>query len=441
MNKFFLSLLVGVFLNLSVSADEINKYIKNQTFGVGSTVAVHVLDNNNNKVIYKKNENKSLNPASILKVLTFGASYDVLGEDYIFETGLYQDEEKNIYIKLGGDVLLNQDNLNLLVGNLKDIDFKEIYIDDSIFDKEKYPNSWIDEDKWPNQRMISPYIIDGNFVDVAINRSSLAKKVDIIQENEYKIAFINELSISDVHNIEIKRNYGDDSLIVNLTGTVAKDDVLHLPVLKPEINFNIKLNKALDKNKIIHSNIIGVKKVPKNSRKIASVGHTIQEISKLILHNSDNFTSEVVFKVAASKKNNYLKEATLSDAIKIFEEFYAPYLSKHDTIADASGVSRENKLCLKTISNILTKLFKNENYKKLLPTANQGTMKERLIFLQDNLRAKTGSMRELSALTANFKTRNNTDIIFVSIVQDSPKRKSLLKNYENGLIGLIYKKY
>jgi D-alanyl-D-alanine carboxypeptidase len=87
----------------------------------------------------------------------------VLGADYELETALYEDLDKNIYLKLSGDVLLTQDNLNKLISKLKNKQINNIYIDDSIFAREKYPASWLEEDKWPNQRMISPYIIDKNF--------------------------------------------------------------------------------------------------------------------------------------------------------------------------------------------------------------------------------------------------------------------------------------
>lgn len=440
MKKILLSLLVSISFVLNVNANEINKHVKKTSFGIGSKVGVYVLDADSAKVIYRKNEDKYLNPASVLKLLTFGVSYDVLGPDYIFETALYQDDDKNIYLKLGGDVLLNQKDLNKLISVLKNIDYREIYIDDTIFNDEKYPTSWLEEDKWPNQRMITPYIIDKNFVDISINRSSLAKKVDIIQDDDYKIAFINQLSIDEKQNIKIERVYGEDSLIVNLQGTVVKDEILKLPVLNSEIYFNVRLNSALDKNNIVHNNIISSKKTPCNSKKIASVGHSIEEISKLILHNSDNFASEVVFKVAASKY--YCKDyVTLADAIAMFNKFYAPFLSEKDVIADGSGVSRDSLLSVKTIVNMLNKILKSENYKNLIPTSGEGTLAERLIFLNGNFKAKTGTMRKLSSLAGTFKTRNNTTVVFASIVQNSSKRKSLLKNFENTLVGLIYKKY
>ena len=105
------------------------------------------------------------------------------------------------------DFFKNKD-LNNLIANLKDLKINEIYIDDSVFDKTPYPTTWLDEDKWPNQGMITPYIIDNNTVKIAINRSSLAKKVDIIQEDEYKIPFINELKIGEKQDIKIARLYG-----------------------------------------------------------------------------------------------------------------------------------------------------------------------------------------------------------------------------------------
>ena len=295
MKKIFLSLLTSLIFASYTFANEIKQHVKNTSFGVGSKVGLYIINFDNGKEIYKKNEYKSLNPASLLKLLSFGVSYDVLGPQYAFETALYQDNEKNIYVKLGGDVLLTQTDLNYLISNLKNVEYKDIYIDDSIFDKVQYPSSWLKEDIWPNQRAITPYVIDNNFVNVAINRSSLARKVDIIQNDEYKISFINELKIDDKQDIKIVQLYGKDSLIVNLQGSVAEDANLKIPVLRPDINFNVKLNKALDKNNILHSKIIASKKAPLNSKKIAFVSHSIEEVSKLILHNSDNFASEVVF--------------------------------------------------------------------------------------------------------------------------------------------------
>ena len=50
-------------------------------------------------------------------------------------------------------------------------------------------------------------------------------------------------------------------------------------------------------------------------------------------------------------------------------------------------------------------------------------------------------MRKLSAICADVKTRNDNEILITAIIQDENKRKALLKNFENSLIGIIYKHY
>lgn len=441
---FFLILFFSLFiLNLAADANEIDKYIKESGILSRSTAAVLVTGADNNSVLYKKNEKKLLNPASVLKVLTFGVSYLTLGADYNFETSIYKDTQNNLYIKLSGDTLLTQDDLNNLFYKLKSkfdvTKINNIYIDDTIIDKTPYPSGWMEDDIWPFSRAITPYIVDKNYVKVAINRSSLATKVDIIQNDPYKFAFINELVLGDKQNIKISRKYGENSPIITLYGTVTKDEIRQIPVLLPEVNFNIKLRKAIDKNEIKYFNKINPKKLPSNSTKLVSVSHSLDKISKEILHYSDNFSAEVVFRVAAAKFINYSHPATLEDAIEMFKNKFP--LEEGVTLADASGVSRYNLLSCEFINKILFELFKSEDFKKLLATSNQGTLCDRLLFLNNNLRAKTGTLSSMSSIAGTLKTRKQNDIIFSIIVQNSPKRKAVLKNFEDSIITIIYRKY
>ncbi|MBQ9149321.1 D-alanyl-D-alanine carboxypeptidase, partial [bacterium] len=306
-------------------------------------------------------------------------------------------------------------------------------------DKTPYPNTWLKEDEWPNYGMVTPYIIDSNLIQISINRSSLSKKVDVISNSEYKIPIINELEIGEKNNFQILRLYGEDSSIINLKGEISQDEQLNLFVLKPELNFNIKLNSALEKNGIIHNEKAEVKIVPSNAKKIASIERPIRDIARLVLHNSCNIESEVIFKVAASKY--YDKTASLDDAIKMFMEFHGNKFGKNEKIVDASGVSRENKISLKTLNAILFDLYKKTDLITLLPTADEGTLSERLVFLKGNLKAKTGTLKKYSSLNGVLTTRNNNKVIFSIAVQNSDKRKSLLKNFENTLVGIIYKNY
>lgn len=439
MKKIFKLFIFLFLLSSFVFANPITNYIKNSNFDEEAKVALYLLDYKNGKTLYKRNENLLLNPASGLKLLTLGVSYMVLGSDYNFETGLYQDDDNNFYIKLGGDILLKKEELIKLLSNLKGKNINNIYIDDTIFDKVPYPSSWLDEDKWPDYGMVSPYYIDFNTTEISLKKSYLTNQIEITQNDIYKIPIINELKLGSTNKIKIEKLYGDDSSIVNLKGTISDDRKFNLYVVKPEINFNVKLNYALEKNGFICNRKIDVKKVPDDAKKIATIDRPIDEIAKLVLHQSNNIASEIVFKVAASKY--YQKEATFDDSIKMFMDFYGKKMKKDEQIVDASGVSRQNHLSLKTISLIMFDVFKKTDLNELLVSANQGTMKDRLLFLENNLRVKTGTMKNYSSLYGTFKTKKNTHVLFLSIIQDSKKRKSILKNYENSLIGIIYKNY
>lgn len=445
MKKFLVSIFVFLSLAIPTFANSIDKCINDANFELKSTVSVFVENVDKDDVIYKKNEQKLLNPASTLKLLSFGAAYKVLGEDYKFETALFKDDKNNIYLKLGGDTLLSQADLNDLFFQLKsnfDITkINNIYIDDSIIDKTPYPKGWMEEDTWPNQRAITPYIVNKNKTQIAIKRSSLATKVDIIQNDDYKIPVINQLKLAENQKVEIKRLYGDNSSIINFQGTVVQDEIIDLPVLNPEINFNIKVQNAIAKNDIKFFKKITAKKMPSNVRKLAYVAHDIKEVSKDILYGSDNFCAEVVFKVAAAKYINYSKSASFDDAIKMFNDIYSKYLTEGIVITDGSGVSRYNLLNSEFIVNSFIMLLNETNIKDLMVGADEGTMKDRLVFLKDNLKVKTGTLSNMSSIVGIVTTRKNKNLVFSIIVQNSPKRKAILKNFEDTLIAVLHRRY
>ena len=72
---------------------------------------------------------------------------------------------------------------------------------------------------------------------------------------------------------------------------------------------------------------------------------------------------------------------------------------------------------------------------------SEGTLSTRLLFLTDNLKAKTGTLSHASALLGTMTTKQGKDVVFCIITHNSSKRKAIIKNFENRLVGLIYRKY
>ena len=65
------------------------------------SIAVSIKNADNGKVVYSLNDKMLMNPASVQKLLTTPVSYQVLGEDYLFTTGVYKRSDDCYLIKLG----------------------------------------------------------------------------------------------------------------------------------------------------------------------------------------------------------------------------------------------------------------------------------------------------------------------------------------------------
>ena len=445
LKKIKLFLILFCFFVMPAFSNPIDDLINATSIDSDATYALYVYDLTHNKELYKKNENKLLNPASILKVLTFGSSYKVLKKDYRFETGIYK-YNNDIYLKLGADTLFSRSDLGALIASAKkQFDFSKvnnIYIDDTIFDKTPYPMGWTKDDLWPYQAPISPYIIDSNKVQILIKRSSLSTKVDIMQSDDYKMPIVNKLTLfyeGADNDIKISRLYGENSPIIEFSGHINKDLAFDLPVNNPELNFKIKFHKELDKKSIVYDKFINNKKVPLGAKKLTSISHSIEDVSKPILINSNNINAEVVFRAAASKYFN--KCANFDDAKKMFFEVFDFVNPEEIKLEDASGVTRYNLISAKVATKIFQNLANDEDFMKLLAKPNEGTLANRFLFLENNLRAKTGTLAGVSSLLAEFQSYNKNKIVACSIIQNSQKKKSLLKDFENRLIAVLYRKY
>lgn len=453
----FLSLSLQSFASLSTS---INDAIDNTGLGRNSVISVVVKDLNTNETLYSKHPNTYLNPASSLKVFTTAAVLDTLGDKYHFETIIYIDTDKNLYLKLGADPLFTSANLDALIKTLKKVytgKIKHFYIDDTVIDKVYYPDGWAADDFWPNSPKISPYIIDDN--TVTVNFSVLKEKNDIkiSQKDDYKISFINELQISDKTNITPSLNYGENSGIVSLRGTISGDLNKEFPVLDTAQFFTYKLRKALDDNGISYSKPFYQKRVPENAKRIASYRRPISEVLSYILKTSDNFAAEVIFKLAggswAKNENEYIKNAyqtetnlgsagTLENGRKMFFDYYkkAGLISEDDKInlSDASGVSRYNAFTTYWMTDALTYLDKNSKIKDYMITADEGTLTRRMRELKGSLRAKTGTIFGVSSLAGYLTSNSGKDYAFSIIIQNFGVRPSVVKGLEDDIIYGIY---
>lgn len=440
-----LALFLAAMFTVSTEASEINKSLNALKLDKTSIVSVSVRNIETGKTIWSKNDEKFMHPASSLKLLTFAASLGTLGEDYTFDTTIYADSSNNLYIKLGADPLLKVEDLTTLVGELKKnfnvAKIKNIYIDDTIIDKEPYPDGWMWDDFWPNIPKLSPYTLNQNFVTIALRTKRDDKTTTVSQTNPYRIAYINHVVQGIENNIKIKKDYDSESDIISLRGTITQDTTLLIPVTNPKYYFIANLSDVFQKEKITYKKRFCFEKTPNNVREIAKVSHSIKQVGSEILKNSNNFASEITFKVASTKCSELQKPGNTDDGINMFYNYYKQLGldTENIRIADSSGVSRYNLLTTSWISEALVLLDKETKIKAYMAQPDEGTLKRRLIHLKGKLWAKTGTLNGISSLAGYITDARTRPLAFAIIISNFNKKPSIVKGVEDDLMDDIFK--
>lgn len=472
--KFFVCVVFALCLSvqgaLAVNCSSISKVLHNTDLNPSSVVSYTVINNKTGQIVCSKDPNLYLNPASSIKLLTMASVSDAIGPFYRFETVFYIDKEKNVYLKLGADPLFSSNDLNALIKSLRKAysgRIKNFYIDDTVISKTYYPDGWTVDDFWPSSPQITSYIIDSNLVkvdfqihsDTPKSRGGVSqepvKSVRIIQNDPYKFSFINSLEIGAQTKIEPSLNYGSDSGIVTLNGTISADVSKTFPVLDPVQFFTGRLRKALDVNGINYSKPFYSKKVPKDAKRIASFSRPIKDGMSFVLKTSNNLAAETIFdlgtSVWAQQKDEYIKNAygadvsseksqKTADKRRALIDEYAKSIGldlKKANFADASGVSRYNTITTSILANALY-LGQKSAIKEFMASPDEGTLKGRMKDLAGNLKAKTGTIFGVSAIAGYITALDGTPYSFSVIIQNFSTRSSLIKGLEDDIIHGIY---
>ncbi len=448
--KKILVLLVSLTLTLLIQtkafSSAIDKTIADSGINKGS-VSVSVKEVETGKSVYKLHENKPTMPASTLKLITLTASINKLGENYEFSTELYKNTNNELILKLGADPFLTSAGLNSLfekaVKEKKIISPKAVYIDDYIFDSTEWGEGWQwDDDLNPLMPKFSSYNIDGNKIGITISPTTFGAPASIYTSKFYPTTFMNLVETGKENNIEISRNNSISPDILKVEGTIYKQTTNYIPINHPKRYFILRLEDAIRSSKMDYYGNFAQKKLPSsNIYLVAEVKHPIDKAIREILLNSNNFIAETVFKLAGAKFVN--NTGSLANSQKMLNTYFDKLSLNYDDIkiVDGSGVSKNNIMTTDFMSNFLTKKEVYSFLKDNLPTAGEGTLKNRMLYFKDNLYAKTGTLSDVSAIAGYITSRNGKTYAFSIIINDPKTKPQTKKSLEEYIIRDIYTNY
>ncbi len=448
--KKIISLLLSMFLTITaVNAESISKTIKD--LGVNkSAISVSIKDVKTGDVVYELNEKTPMLPASTLKLLTSVAAYDTLGKNFVYSTRLYKSTNNDLHLQLVGDPLLTSNDLTKLIetAKSKNIAPKGFYIDDTAFDKNEWGEGWQwDDDLNPLMPKFSVFNIDKNMIKIEVAPTVNNAGARVTVKPFYPVAFMNHIvtDYSQPNNIKFDKNGVFAPNMLNAAGTVSRLTHKTIPAQSPKMNFVLRLEEAIRNKKLEYFGLIGFAQLPKeNIYLVDEAEHLIDDVIVKILKSSDNLAAETLFKTSGAVWAG--SQGSIENSLGMLNSYLSKIgINSEDIkVVDGSGVSKNNIMTADFMSNLLVYIANNEEYddfRTKFSTPGEGTLKNRMLYFKDNLRAKTGTLSDASAIAGYITSRKGKLYAFDIMINDAKTSPADKKNIEEQILRNIYTNY
>ncbi len=408
-----------------------------------ASVSAYAVNTATGEVVFDENSDKSLTPASCMKVITTGAAYYLLGSESRFQTDLEYDGvinkgilHGNIYIRGGGDPCLGSNRIapsltwdqqiETWVGALQNLGIHTIvgnvYADASKWEKAMAPASWMWEDL-------------GNYYGAGASALSF-------HENSYSLVFKPSLKVGE--SAEIVRTdpplpillfqnevatgaegsgdraciYGSEfSPIQYVRGTIPAGvpEFAIKGAIPDPASFCAKLLiDALQRKMTIQH-----QPIPEQKKK-TTVHMTLSPTIREIVHQTNQKSINLYAEHLMKKMGEVVYQQGSTEAgTKAITEFWRWQGTDLDgfKMADGSGNSRKNLATAKQFVAILSKLKQSEFFPLFYDSLPQ---------LKGNIRAKSGSMGYVRGYVGYAG-----DVAFAVIVNNclDPEMNNKIKNF------------
>ena len=453
----------GSIARLAESLDKLINLPKERKLG---TVGVQVISVADGAVWYDLNGSKPLTPASTTKILTSYAALLLFGPDYQIPTFVLAGApvrngvlEGNLYIKGHGDPLLEVPDISVLADRIKAAGIRMVTGDivgdgtyfDTITERMLYSG---DADHVVDLPPVSGLSIDGNMVTVVVTSPRTSGELCTVQTFPPSAGFtiVNSAKSSGRSSKRRRRGSldGGDRSRRSLDGTGA--------------GISIRLDRGEDGEQIIRvSGTLGVNRTfsrryeiddparvvagilydrlkardigvggdvrsgqaAKGATMIAQIEHPISALLGPVMKSSHNHYAEFLFKMIGGASSPQVGVNTAGEARAAVERCVEASAAPFDgcMVNDGSGLSRRNLIAPTTLVATLRAAWSNPIvraglYESMSVAGVDGTLRKRMrgTPAHRNVRGKTGTLRNVSALSGYVTTKDGEVLAFAMLM-------------------------
>lgn len=419
-----------------------------------------IVERMDGSIIFQHNADTPLIPASNMKIITCLAGLLYLGPDFIFKTKIFLEEFKNgevsnIYIASSGDPTLtdeetfalwralsinyNSENVvnSSIFSGIKEVK-GDIIIDESLFDDEYYNKEWDPNDApQPYATQISALTINRNSMILKIESDDKEVKIQEIPNISY-LHIINEIKIAERDEIGVERHVKSND--VYLRGTLPPNTIkyVNITINDPALYAGYIFKNILQKAGVIVHGRVRKGITPNQLSPFKTVeSKRLSIILQDMMKHSINLYAESIAKLVVAKFFNKGSWKNWSYVV----DYMLNELSIDNNgivVVDGSGLSHKNRLTPRIIAEMLRKIYnelpstiKNAFINSLPISGIDGTLKNRMKGMAEGrIKAKTGTLHDVSALSGYIEIPNSETLIFSFIANNitSPDKVKILED-------------
>jgi serine-type D-Ala-D-Ala carboxypeptidase/endopeptidase (penicillin-binding protein 4) len=384
--------------------------------------------------VYEFNPRLLLLPASTHKIFTAAAALSVLGPEREVSTTVALDAARGtIYLKGCGDSLLSAADLTALAAAAASkMDRGREYslaADVSCFDHLYRGRGWMWDD---DEMLISPLSVNQNAVSVLVQPGPKKGAAAVVTAEPRTTYYTIEnlattASAKEPTSIEASRGPDGRDNVITVTGVIA---LASAPLLKqasvwrPELMALTLFRDALRAQGVKISTMTTAP-TPAGATEVARASRRVEELVRFALKTSDNVTAESLLKLLglyATGQPGSGESGSVAVRGYLEEQGIA---TDNLVLADGSGLSRYNLSSAATMTETLRGIYRDPKLYRIflesLPIAGKdGTLKGRMkgSCAEGNVRAKTGNMSGVSALSGYASSADGEPLAFSIIIQN-----------------------
>ncbi len=427
------------------------------------TVQVKSLDDG--QVVFAKDAEELLNPASNVKLFTAAAALVRLGPEFRFETEFLTEPDfqagkaKFLYVRGRGDPTMTTERLYGIVTELSHAGLKEIQelvLDESYFDGERLAPGY--EQEWGDKAYLAPtgaLSLNSNAIGVYLRPSEMVGGRAVVELEPSSDYFVLEADVRT--GTKTERRYTVSSTIdrdqkrqrLEVKGVVPVDKGVWTAWKKidqPALYFGNTLKELLRDRGIKVKGRVRLGVVAERAKLLhLAQSDTLDLVLKKLEKHSSNFVAEQLIKTLGAEGRG--APGSTAAGIDVVEEF----LEKEVGLArgsyvmkNGSGLNDANRFSADQTNRLLSTMLGRfplmpEYLSAMCIAGKDGTLRNRFEGSDavGRLRAKTGTLENVSALSGYVQAVGGERFVFSIMVNDFPGRASGVVQHIDALAAAV----